>query len=48
MLALPEVRAKFDADGITAPPMTPAEFSALVAAAIGKWGPAVKRLGLGH
>ncbi len=48
VLARPEVRAKFDADGITSPPMTPAEFSALVAADIGKWGPSVKRLGLGH
>ena len=48
VLVRPEVRAKFDADGITSPPMTPAEFSALVAADIGKWGQAVKRLGLGH
>jgi tripartite-type tricarboxylate transporter receptor subunit TctC len=47
-LARPDVRAKFDADNITSPPMTPEEFSALVAADIGKWQPAVKRLGLAH
>ena len=48
VLARPEVRAKFDADGITSPPMTPEEFSALVAADIAKWQPAVKRLRLAH
>ena len=48
VLARPEVRTKFDADGITSPPMTPEEFAALVAADIAKWQPAVKRLGLAH
>ena len=48
VLARKDVRARFDADAISSPPMTPAEFTALVAADIAKWGPAVKRLGLGH
>jgi tripartite-type tricarboxylate transporter receptor subunit TctC len=48
ILARPEVRARFEGDAITSIPMTPAEFSALVAADIAKWEPAVKRLGLGH
>jgi tripartite-type tricarboxylate transporter receptor subunit TctC len=48
ILARPDVRARFDADAITSPPMTPQEFTALVATDIAKWEPAVKRLGLGH
>jgi tripartite-type tricarboxylate transporter receptor subunit TctC len=48
VLARADVRARLDADAISSPPMTPGEFTALVAADIAKWAPAVKRLGLGH
>ena len=39
-LALPEVQARLGRDAITTIPMTPAQFSALVASDIAKWGPA--------
>jgi tripartite-type tricarboxylate transporter receptor subunit TctC len=48
ILALPEVRARLAADAIVSPPLTPEQFSALVAGDIAKWQPAVARLGLGH
>jgi tripartite-type tricarboxylate transporter receptor subunit TctC len=48
ILALPDVKARLASDAIVTPPLTPEQFSALVAGDIAKWQPAVARLGLGH
>jgi len=44
----PEVIAKLATDGVTANPMSPDRFAALVNDDIAKWEPVVKRVGLGH
>jgi len=46
-MALPEVKARLQSDAIAPVAMTPAEFSALVARDIAKWGPIAKRIGHG-
>lgn len=46
-LALPEVKERLQRDAIITVAMTPAEFSALVADDIAKWGPIAKRIGHG-
>jgi len=47
VLDQPEVRQRLLADAIVPEPMTPEQFSALVAAELAKWGPVVKQLGMG-
>ena len=48
VMSAPDVRAKLAGDAITPSSMSPAEFSAYVAADIAKWQPLVRQLGLGH